>query len=182
MPESIKPIYLVPVGAVEEGLLEAIAKAVERTFNRPCGIGEKLVGPDYAYDRRRRQYRVGEILLRLRRLDMPQAHRLLGLVDEDCYTPGLNFVFGQAMAGGRDAVVALSRLRQDFYGWPKDEALFQERAMKEAVHELGHTYDLGHCPDPRCVMHFSNSLADTDIKGATFCERCRAELDLDSGS
>ncbi len=116
--------------------------------------------------------------MRLRRLDMPQAHRLLRLLDQDCYAPGLNFVFGQAMAGGRDAVVALPRLRQEFYGLPEDEMLFQERAIKEAVHELGHTYGLGHCPNPRCVMHFSNSLADTDIKGATFCEKCRAELNL----
>jgi archaemetzincin len=120
---------------------------------------------------------VGEILSHLRRLDMPQAHRLLGLVDQDCYTPGLNFVFGQAMAGGRDAVVALPRLRQEFYGLPEDEVLFKERAIKEAVHELGHTYGLGHCPNSRCVMHFSNSLADTDIKGVSFCRTCRGELD-----
>ena len=178
MREGMKePIYLMPVGAVEEGLVQVIAGAVERAFNRPCRVGERLVEPAYAYDRRRGQYRVGEILLRLRRLDMPQAHRLLGLVDRDCYTPGLNFVFGQAMAGGRGAVVALPRLRQEFYGWPKDEVLFQERAVKEAVHELGHTYGLGHCPNSRCVMHFSNSLADTDIKGATFCERCGEGLD-----
>lgn len=175
-----KAIYLMPVGAVEEGLLEAIAEAVERTFDRPCRVGEGLVEPTYAYDRRRKQYRVGEILLRLRRLDAPRAYRLLGLVDGDCYTPGLNFVFGQAMAGGRDAVVALPRLRQEFYGLPEDESLFQERAIKEAVHELGHTYGLGHCPNPRCVMYFSNSLADTDIKGAAFCERCRGELDVEA--
>ena len=173
-----RPIYLMPVGPVDKGLLEAIARAVGRTFDRPCRVGESLVDPAYAYDRRRRQYRVGEILLRLRGLDMPQAHRLLGLVDQDCCAPGLNFVFGQAMAGGRDAVVALPRLRQEFYGLPEDEMLFQERAIKEAVHELGHTYGLGHCPNPRCVMHFCNSLVDTDIKGATFCERCRAELNL----
>jgi len=24
---------------------------------------------------------------------------------------------------------------------------------------------LDHCPAPRCIMHFSNSLADTDAKG-----------------
>jgi hypothetical protein len=28
----------------------------------------------------------------------------------------------------------------------------------ETVHELGHLLNLGHCPNPRCVMHFSNSL------------------------
>jgi archaemetzincin len=44
------------------------------------------------------------------------------------------------------------------------------------VHELGHTYGLRHCRDPRCVMHFSNSLHDTDVKGAGFCPRCRAQM------
>ncbi len=50
------------------------------------------------------------------------------------------------------------------------------RALKEAVHELGHTYYLSHCADAKCVMYFSNSLADTDIKGAGFCKRCQQRL------
>jgi len=50
------------------------------------------------------------------------------------------------------------------------------RAVKEAVHELGHTFGLDHCSDPRCVMHFSNMLADTDRKGREFCPSCRARL------
>ncbi len=65
------------------------------------------------------------------------------------------------------------RLRQEFYGLPRDEDLFRERALKEAVHELGHTYSLGYCPDPTCVMHFSNSLYDTDLKGWSFCSNCQ---------
>ncbi|NAZ33257.1 MAG: hypothetical protein GU356_03035 [Pyrobaculum sp.] len=40
----------------------------------------------------------------------------------------------------------------------------------------GHLYGLGHCPDVRCVMHFSNGLLDTDRKTAYFCERCRRKL------
>ncbi len=48
-----------------------------------------------------------------------------------------------------------------------------ERVVKEAIHELGHTYGLGHCRDARCIMYFSNSLLDTDRKGAAFCVNCR---------
>jgi hypothetical protein len=29
--------------------------------------------------------------------------------------------------------------------------------LKEAMHELGHTFGLGHCADPACVMWFSNN-------------------------
>ena len=62
------------------------------------------------------------------------------------------------------------------YGLPEDEPLFHQRVLKEAAHELGHTYGLGHCPDNKCVMHFSNSLRDTDIKGTEFCPRCQVQL------
>jgi archaemetzincin len=97
-------------------------------------------------------------------------------MDADCYTPGLNFVFGQASRPGREALIALGRLREEFYDQPPNSRLFTERVVKEAVHELGHTYGLGHCPARSCVMHFSNRLADTDHKSDRFCRRCRAAL------
>jgi archaemetzincin len=59
---------------------------------------------------------------------------------------------------------------------PRDERLFSERTLKEAVHELGHTYGLEHCPDPTCVMHFSNRLGDTDVKSWEFCPKCQQKV------
>lgn len=49
--------------------------------------------------------------------------------------------------------------------------LFFERTVKEAVHEIGHLKGLSHCPDSGCVMHFSNSLRDSET-GAGFESRC----------
>ncbi len=80
----------------------------------------------------------------------------------DLTVPGLNFVFGLADPARGAAVISLARLYPEFYGQPRDPRRFKERAVKEAVHELGHLLGLGHCPDPACVMSFSNSLADTD--------------------
>jgi archaemetzincin len=59
-----------------------------------------------------------------------------------------------------------------------DEQRFRGRALKEAMHELGHTFGLGHCADPGCVMWFSNTLAETDRKGAAYCARCEETLRL----
>ncbi|MFL6406200.1 MAG: archemetzincin, partial [Nitrososphaeraceae archaeon] len=48
--------------------------------------------------------------------------------------------------------------------------------VKEAVHELGHAFGLTHCESIKCVMHFSNSLSDTDIKTNHLCNVCRGHL------
>ena len=58
-------------------------------------------------------------------------------------------------------------------------ALFRERILKEAVHELGHLHGLSHCDDRSCVMVFSESVEGVDSKGADFCGRCRAMLNLE---
>jgi archaemetzincin len=166
---------LVPIGQVDGAILTVIGEGLQEAFGRDCVLAAPLPHPDYAYERRRGQYLADAILARLRPLDLP-AERWLGIVDVDLYTPGLNFVFGQASVGGPAAVIALPRLRQGFYGRPEHTALFHQRAVTEAVHELGHTYGLGHCPNPTCVMHFSNSLPDTDRKGDNFCPRCKDEI------
>jgi archaemetzincin len=67
-------------------------------------------------------------------------------------------------------------LRDEFYGLPPNPAALKSRLVKEAVHELGHTFGLVHCPNACCVMYFSNSLGDTDRKGPGFCSACKARL------
>jgi len=97
---------------------------------------------------------------------------VLGVTKEDIYEPGLNFVFGVASPMYAVAIISTKRLHNSFYGLAENEDLYLRRVATEAVHEIGHTLGLGHCPDPHCVMHFSNTLADTDIKGYHFCPNC----------
>lgn len=94
----------------------------------------------------------------------------LGITEDDMYIPQLNFVFGLASHDGASAVVSTHRLRSD------DQSLYKERLIKESVHELGHAFGVGHCNDPLCVMHFSNSLQETDLKRMEPCKRCGVAL------
>jgi len=168
-------ITLVPIGEVEKSTLENLRLSLAEAFGQRTQVGNGIKLPRESYDQHRGQYLASWLL---GELSSPSdlSDRVLGVVDVDTFTPGLNFVFGQADVTGRKAIISLVRLRQEFYGLPGNENLFQERALKEAVHELGHTCGLGHCSNPTCVMHFSNSLRDTDFKGWNFCSICQRKV------
>lgn len=168
-------IRLVPIREVKDTVLKSMAPLLTEILGQEAEIAGALPLPEDGWSRSRRQY-LASALLAL--VPVPaRGDRALGIADVDLYAPGLNFVFGLADIGDRRAVISLARLRPEFYGSPPDDTLFLQRAVKEAVHELGHTYGLGHCRDPRCIMFFSNTLHDTDLKGPDFCAACREKVD-----
>ena len=171
-----RKVILRPLTMIDSHILQILKQSLGQSFSRPVEIKAQIGSLDFAYDPGRKQYLAPRLLSALRGFSMEPGDKCLGIVDVDLYSPGLNFVFGEADISARVAIISVYRLRQERYGLPQDEGLFQDRTIKEAVHELGHTYHLSHCQDVRCVMHFSNSLADTDIKGASFCQKCQQRL------
>ena len=167
-----KAIGLATFGDLERESLAFLPHSLSGILDLPAQWGPSLPIPARGYHVQRRQYLSRPFLAAMAVLPGEGILRLLGITDVDLFTPDLNFIFGQALIGGRDCIISTARLRSSFYGLPEDPALLRERAIKEAVHELGHTFGLAHCGDPDCVMSFSNSLADTDRKGEDFCSRC----------
>jgi archaemetzincin len=169
-------IILKPTGPIQRGLLEDLKTKLNVIFGLATEVGPVVQDLETAFDKRRGQY-VSWVLLKLIE---PEAGRdkTLGITDVDLYARDLNYVFGQADPTAQVAVISLARLKPEFEGGQPDDLLLRERVLKEAVHELGHTFGLKHCEDQHCVMHFSNSLVDTDRKGAIFCPKCRPQLRL----
>jgi archaemetzincin len=98
---------------------------------------------------------------------------LLAVTGERLHAPEHGRVFGEAAVGGGCAVVGLGGLDG---GKSCDETTLLVRAVKEAVHELGHAAGLPHCADPLCVMYPSLHIADTDRKAERFCPRCQGDF------
>src|SRR4030042_1030542 len=169
-------ITLKPIGDIDNNILEELKKRLEQTFGCPVETAFEDFNLEKAYDSKRKQYLATKLLTQLKKSGVAKGDKLLGIVDVDLYAPGLNFIFGQAEIAAGTAVISLYQLRQEYSGMSRTEALFLDRTTKEAVHELGHTFGLEHCSNAKCVMHFSNSLADTDLKQAAFCSLCRPKL------
>jgi archaemetzincin len=165
-------VVLIPIGEVGEIALKNLRHSLAKVFNQETKLGSAMALPKRRWDEPRGKYLVSVVLAAIL-CPTHSGDRFLGVVDVDLFAPGLNFVFGEEDVSGGRAVISLWRLRPEFYGLPSDENLFQERAVKEAVYQLGLTYGLEQCPDSACVMHFSNRLDDIDAKGWHFCSRCR---------
>lgn len=171
----MKTILLIAVGEIDRGILSETAEALQKAFHFRTAIGKTIKVPERAFNPERGQYHSTMIINELSRIK--KGHDLiLGITDVDLYVPSLNFVFGEADILKGIAVVSLTRLREEFYRSRPDHKLFIERAMKEAIHEIGHLCGLDHCQDRRCIMYFSNSIKDTDMKGPGFCKSCERRL------
>jgi archaemetzincin len=170
-------IDLQPIGEIDSSVLAGISAGLVGAFGNTVRLKPVISIPEGSYIADRNQYLADLVLAGLKRYQ-DRDTRLLGITDVNLFSRGLNFVFGQADYPNRIAVISLTLLKQENYGLPGDTALLIDRAQKEAVHELGHTFGLGHCQDGVCVMHFSNSLIDTDVKKINFCRRCQPRLVL----
>ena len=169
-------IYLMPLGNLDPAIPDSLLESLEKRFGFSCSPASPIPAIEFAYDSARNQY-LSTALLREIAARVPQdGIRALGIVEVDLFVPGLNFVFGEATMHGKVAVISLYRLDPRRYGNPANPSLFGKRALKEAVHELGHTFGLEHCKNPRCVMYFSNSLPDSDRKESEFCPTCSSKL------
>jgi archaemetzincin len=169
-------LHLLPVGKIGSLLLEDLRRGLGAEFCARCEILPQRLDPEFAFDSQRAQYHSTEILRQMEKTAPQECWRLLGVTTHDLYMPILTFVFGEAQLNNTCAVVSSHRLRQEFYGLPANSALLRERLLKEAVHELGHTFGLTHCRAYDCVMASSHAVERIDLKGSRFCEHCRSRV------
>ncbi len=182
-----KKIYIRKIGDINNTILEELKDGLNKIFNK-FNLSIKILNDEMPlkqsdYNKARQQYFADPILNRLFQYSInKQFFRTLGILDVDIYSAGLNFVFGIATAPENKllkfygtCIISVTRLRQEFYNYESNEELFKSRTLKEAVHELGHTFGLRHCKN-YCIMRFSNHLGETDEKPVEYCDSCLSKL------
>ncbi|MBW1821725.1 MAG: hypothetical protein JRI92_08155 [Deltaproteobacteria bacterium] len=94
----------------------------------------------------------------------------------DLFIPILTHVYGEAQLGGTACIISTHRLVEGL-SLVADKDTYYGRVVKEAVHELGHTFKLRHCKDNACIMHYCRSIKDVDRKSEQLCRYCKTLLD-----
>jgi archaemetzincin len=170
------PIVLVPVGTLDEPLLDKISKTLAETFQRTTTVHRSLPVPKYAFNPTRGQYHSAAILKRVETLRVAEWDSAIGIVDVDLFVPEVPFIFGEADRSTRSAIISITRLRPETGSGESKKELTYKRLVSEAIHQIGVIRGLAHCPNNRCVMFFSATVQDTDKKGMSFCANCRKRL------
>ena len=170
-----RPILISPIGPVDTGVIPPIQSALGDIFGFPTLMDRVLEDLSLAYHHGRQQFHSTAILDMLAQAIPPECVKVLGITDVDLFIPILTHVYGEAQLGGTSCIVSTFRLDE---GWEhtSSEPRSTQRLVKEAAHELGHTFNLKHCRDPVCIMHYCRSLHDVDQKSMHLCRYCRILL------
>jgi archaemetzincin len=164
------------IGDCGEEIFPPISRGIQRVFG--FGVKRLPLLPDvnFALDPNRDQYHSTVILDKLAAAAPDGATKVLAITAVDLFIPILTHVYGEAQLGGKACIVSTFRLKEGLSPLSVQET-YQVRVVKEAIHELGHTFKLRHCQDPACIMHYCRSVRDVDRKSDQMCRYCKVLFD-----
>jgi archaemetzincin len=168
-------LYLQPLGTCDrkqEGS-EAVARGLRAFYDLEVRVLPCVELPAEAYYKPRHRYRAEKLLAFLRQRIPSDGWRILGLTATDISTSKDAYVdwgvLGLGELPGKASVISSFRCKKTARG-PRHAIV---RLAKVAVHEVGHTLGLPHCPNLGCLMEDAVGKVATVDREHDFCVRCR---------
>lgn len=172
----LKKIIISPIDNIDACNYQLLGQEIHRTFGFQIEIKSLLQNVNFAYNLTRDQYHSTAILEKLASTLPSQTIKVVAITNEDLFIPILTHVYGEAQLAGKACIVSTFRLQEGLS--PANIAKeFENRIIKEVLHELGHTFNLRHCDDRACIMHYCRSVKDVDRKSDQLCRYCNILLE-----
>ena len=167
-PKDIKIIDIQPYEGLSEDIISYVYSELKKVCPKLNLLKVKPL-PKRAYYKPRNRYRADTIIALLRDITL-DGHVTMGLTNKDISTDkGAIYdwgVMGLGFIDGKACVASTFRV---------SKTKTKEQYFKVAIHELGHTQGLEHCPDVTCLMTDANGKNNTDKENG-FCKKCKAHL------
>ena len=172
---DVECVYLQPLGKVSAETTEIVREALATTFAVELRTGPHRPLPKDAFYKPRKRYRAEILLDHLDSWLPPDCDRIVGITHKDISTTKGEHedwgILGMGRVPGKSCVVSSFRVRRKLAKVPADE-----RLARVAIHELGHTLGLPHCPNFGCLMEDARGSVTTIDRETHLCNLCLARL------
>ncbi len=159
-----------------------VKKSIEAFYRLEVNILPPRALPEAAWYAPRKRYRAERLLDFLEAVRPSADDRILGITDRDISTTKGRHedwgILGLATLDGSVCVVSSYRTRKKLSNAPDRKLRARVRFAKTVVHELGHNFNLEHCPNRGCLMEDAMGTVKTTDREYTFCDACRRKLRL----
>ena len=178
VPPGRRILYLQPLGECQQPQQpqqgsEAVERALSAFYDLEIRVLPCVALPKAAYYQPRRRYRAERLLDFLDGRMPADGWRILGLTATDISTTNGKYtdwgVMGLGEMPGKASVISYFRCKKKARS-PQHAIV---RLAKVAVHEVGHTLGLPHCPTRGCLMEDAEGKVVTVDRERDFCVRCR---------
>ncbi len=175
---AARPVLaLQPLGTtIRPEAIAAVEQALRAFYDVELLTLPPVPMPKRAWTEPRRRWRAEILLDELEARRPPRAERILGVTADDISTSKGDIkdwgVLGLARLDGRVCVISSFRVGRGV----RAEAA-RVRLAKVAVHEIGHTLGLEHCPTVGCLMEDAQGKVTTCDREVDLCARCRGHLE-----
>jgi archaemetzincin len=160
MQKQVLELTLQPLGKVSKANVEEVAVVLNRTFNVRLHMVPEEAWPKEDWYAPRKRWLADPIIA------AHTAGRVLYLTSADISRPAHGTAnFGVLGCAKGNAIVSTFRMKGD-----------KTLLDKIAIHEMGHTFGLPHCPNKGCIMQDLEGHASTLAHATTFCPSCRAKI------
>lgn len=158
-------VKIIPLGKIDKKKVDDLYASIKNILPATEVVAHEPM-PELAYYKPRNRYRADSIIRWLRNRVVADEV-WLGLTSQDISTTKNDNpdsgVMGLGFQPGKSCIASDYRLRN------------KKSLFKIAIHELGHTTGLSHCPEKNCYMRDAKGGNPTDEETG-FCSSCKKHL------
>lgn len=179
-------VHVLPLGPVPDETLKSLVAGLEAHADIQARLHPVIPLANARKAKRPGRYLAHDMLELLARAPDTEGGKVLGVTEVDIVAekdgnPEWG-VLGLGSIDGKSCVLSTFRMRRAWDHGGADEPTVRSRLWKTAVHEVGHTLGLEHCPTKGCVMEDGHGTVATTDNETDLCPSCATRYKRAIGS